>query len=86
MKKFLVTFLNTHASLKAKKVFSDIDCENEFIPVPRSISSECGYSMLILIETHEKLLTLLEKEKIKIRHIYLCKDENGERNYEKING
>jgi predicted urease superfamily metal-dependent hydrolase len=70
--------------MKAKKVFAKIELETDFIPTPREISAECGFSMKASVENYDYLLELLSTEKVKFDNVYQIKTENGERIYEKI--
>jgi hypothetical protein len=46
-RKFLLLFNSIHDVLRAEKILKEHSVNNELIPVPRNLSSDCGMSVLL---------------------------------------
>lgn len=76
----VITFLNTHFALKAKKVLESNGKTVETIPVPREFSSECGFCCKIPWDEKECAEKILRERRVQTEHIYRWeRDEERER-------
>ncbi len=55
----LVLFHSTHAVINAEKICTKHGIKAKVIPVPRSISSDCGMSLQIANDQEKKVCQLL---------------------------
>jgi hypothetical protein len=56
----LLLFQSTHDVIQAEKVIRQQGIHRRVIPVPRSISSQCGMALEINPDDREKVIDLLE--------------------------
>jgi hypothetical protein len=78
----IITFLNTHFAIKAKKVLERSGIESETIPVPREFSSECGFCSKVTWETRKEIEDILRENSVKIDRVYRWeRDEERERKF-----
>ena len=64
-KSLIVTYFTSSEAIATEKVCNANGIGGRIITTPRHITADCGMSFSIGIEQKEKLLELLEKEKIK---------------------
>lgn len=57
----LLTFKNTRSAIRAEKALQNTASGAKVIPVPRSISAECGMALEIDIENYSKIESILNK-------------------------
>jgi hypothetical protein len=43
----LVTFRNIHAAISAERLIKSKGCDFDLVPVPRAISSDCGFCLFL---------------------------------------
>ena len=84
MHEFLLTFKNTHHTLRVEKYLKSIKQRVKMIPTPFEIYSECGFSLVIHLD-EDSFDRVKEDEKIDYVDSYLILKQ-GDRNtgYEKI--
>jgi hypothetical protein len=56
----LLLFQSTHDVILAEKAIREQGIPRRVIPVPRSISSQCGMALEIALEDREKVVELLD--------------------------
>ena len=54
---------STSQAIRAEKALKNADLEAKLIPVPRSLSSDCGVAIRIVSECEEKCLNILTESK-----------------------
>lgn len=59
MKRYLILFQNTRAVISAERLFNKYRIMCKIIPVPRSISTECGMAIEYELEDREAIVKLL---------------------------
>lgn len=59
-----VTFLSEFDATMAEKTVSPAFDEARLVPVPRSISSSCGSSLMIYAENAEKVKALMQEKSL----------------------
>lgn len=79
----VIILFSIHFVLKAEKLLLKENIPIDVIPVPRSISSDCGMAIEYSCEQTERIQELLNYEKIDIARIYRCKEDGG---FVQING
>jgi hypothetical protein len=60
----LVLFQSTHAVINAEKMCRQEGVQAKVIPVPRSLSSDCGMALDIATDQRERVAQLLENGRI----------------------
>ncbi|MCD6112721.1 MAG: DUF3343 domain-containing protein [Bacteroidales bacterium] len=60
----LFLFESTHAVMKAERICIKNDVYYKIVPVPRSISSQCGMALEVKKESEDILSKLLEENKL----------------------
>jgi len=60
----LFLFKSTHTVIKAEKCCHQQGIMCNIVPIPRSISTECGMGIEVKKEQVENIITLLKKNKI----------------------
>jgi hypothetical protein len=64
MTRHLLLFRSTRAVIKAERLLRGHDLSCKVIPVPRTISSECGMAIEIRSQEREQIITLLAEAEI----------------------
>lgn len=67
MKRCLLLFTNTREVIKAERILLRYGVAVRVIPVPRSISSECGMALDLPRPDRDRCLSLLENEGVQAR-------------------
>lgn len=80
---YLLTFLNTHAALKAEKKLKNLEIKIDLIPTPREISAECGFSILIDLNS-DNVVTYLKDNNLKYGNLFKITNNNGEKVMKKL--
>ncbi|RLD97332.1 MAG: hypothetical protein DRI92_05840 [Aquificota bacterium] len=75
MARRLFTFVNTHAVIKAERILRGIGLDVEVIPTPKSISSECGMSLLVSLDRAKEALEVLENGGVEVVGVYEWDEE-----------
>ena len=70
--KLVITFYTTTAAMAMESVCKASGADGRIIPVPGSISADCGLAWCAKNESEEELLTLMERHKITPQGIYHC--------------
>lgn len=68
--RWIVTFYSTHFALKAEKVLKEKNLEVSLIPVPRSLSSNCGISLSFDGKDYELVGRLLAENGVEVEKIH----------------
>ena len=77
--KLLVTFFAVSAALYGQKLLEKQNTTCAVIPVPRSVSSSCGYAMEVLYASAASLTKIMNSANIEWAAVYkaLGNDEDG---------
>jgi hypothetical protein len=75
----LFLFESTHSVIKAEKRCQDEKIKCKIVPVPRSVSSQCGMSLEIDIKLKERVKKLLDQNKIKYKTFFTGDKEKGDK-------
>lgn len=66
----IITFHSTHHALKAEQILKG-ELEVVVVPVPRSISANCGIALKIASESEEEARAVLREGKVPFEAIWL---------------
>lgn len=70
--KLLITFYTTTAAMAMERVCKEAGADGRIIPVPGSISADCGLAWCANNESEDDLLELMVQNKITPQGIYHC--------------
>ena len=70
--KLIITFYTTAAAMAMEHVCKTCGAEGRIIPVPSSISADCGLAWCANNESEDKLLDLMVQHKITPQGVYHC--------------
>ena len=70
--KLVITFYTTTAAMAMAKVCKESGADGRLIPVPGSISADCGRAWCAKIESEDALLALMVRQGITPQGIYHC--------------
>ncbi|MGF1763907.1 DUF3343 domain-containing protein [Aliivibrio kagoshimensis] len=84
---YIITFPSSHFALKAEKKIKKQQLTEQItlISAPRSISSECGFCLLLDDYPHDDLFERLSDMNLNFHHIYIKKTIDGVKTYAKSN-
>ena len=75
----VITFHTTHFALKAKKVLQKDKINIEMIPVPRELSSDCGFCCKVPWEDKRESEKILKENSVEVDCFYRWElDDNAE--------
>lgn len=83
----IVTFSSSHNALHSEKLFegAEFSAIPKLISAPRSISSECGFCLLLPVCFYDELLNFLKSSACQFQNIYSRKIINGVKYYAREN-
>ena len=70
--KLVITFYTTTADMAMEKTCKDCGADGRIIPVPGSISADCGLAWCAQNESEDELLDLMVQNHIIPQGIYHC--------------
>jgi len=70
--KLVITFYTTTAAMAMERVCKETHADGRLIPVPGSISADCGLAWCAENESEDDLLNLLIQHNITPQGIYHC--------------
>ena len=70
--KLVITFYTTTAAMAMEKICKESGAEGWIIPVPGSISADCGLAWCAQNESEDALLALMVQHHITPQGIYHC--------------
>jgi hypothetical protein len=70
--KLVITFYTTTAAMAMEKLCKESGADGRLIPVPGSISADCGLAGCEKNESEDALLALMVEHKITPQGIYHC--------------
>jgi len=66
----VILFYTTSSVMKAEKLLLRGNYEVKLIPVPRELSSDCGIALRFNWDDKDRVVALLESEKIEVDGVY----------------
>ena len=72
----VILFPSIHFALKAEKIIKGKGIPIKLIPVPRHLSSDCGVCLCMPWDKKEEIVSLLEKEGVKIEAVQPLSEKN----------
>ncbi|MEA1972642.1 MAG: putative Se/S carrier-like protein [Candidatus Cloacimonadota bacterium] len=70
----IITFKNSHAAIKCKKRTISKFSTLQLIPTPRDISSECGFTILLLNVEISDFVKEMHNKNLDFENIYIKED------------
>lgn len=70
--KLVITFFTTTAAMALERICKEQNADGRIIPVPGSISADCGLAWCAKNESEEELLHLMVQHNITPQGIYHC--------------
>ena len=70
--KLVITFYTTTAAMAMERICKECGADGRIIPVPGTISADCGLAWCAKPESRSLLLQLMEDNNITPQGIYLC--------------
>lgn len=70
--RLVITFYTTAAAMAMEKVCKESGADGRIIPVPGSISADCGLAWCAGNESEDALLDLMVQHNITLQGIYHC--------------
>ena len=70
--KLIITFYTTTDAMAMERFCKDKEADGRSIPVPGSISADCGLAWCARIESEEALLGLINEQGLRFQGIYHC--------------
>lgn len=70
--KLVITFYTTTAAMAMERICKDCGADGRIIPVPGSISADCGLAWCAKPESEEALRGLMEAQGLQFQGIYRC--------------
>lgn len=85
MDEFLVvTFDSTNYAMQTEAALKTLEIKNQIIPTPREITLSCGLSIRTPFENFDKIVDLIEQEKIRNKSLYKMKGSGISKTIEEI--
>ena len=70
--KLIITFYTKTEAMAAEHFFKDKNADGRIIPVPGSISADCGLAWCAKVESEEYLLELIKEQGLRCQGIHRC--------------
>ena len=71
MKYFIMVFNNTNDAMNGERIFKDNNIEFVIMPTPTYITQSCGICIRFNENIIEKVNSIIEKDSLKYKNIYL---------------
>lgn len=79
---YLISLKSTHHAMMLEHIIKDQNIKSITIPTPRAVTSSCGMSVKLQEEVEiEKLVEIVEKNKLQVVGIFEVGDNSLERIY-----
>ncbi len=70
--RLIITFYTTTAAMAMERLCKESSADGRIIPVPGSISADCGLAWCAKPESRADLTRLMEAHQIEVQGIYIC--------------
>lgn len=85
MEEFLIiTFESTNFAMQTESVFKSLEIKNQIIPTPREITLSCGLSIRTPFENYDKVVDLIDNNKIRNKSLFRMKGSGINKTIEEI--
>ena len=81
---YLVTFFSVSAALHFDNLVKKRGATSEVVPVPRVLSSSCGYSVTVSEYDYEDILVVLHDYDIEWEKVFRLSNSNENESYEEL--
>ena len=70
--KLIITFYTTTDAMAMERFCKEKNADGRIIPVPGSISADCGLAWCAKLESEENLLALINEQGLRFQGIHYC--------------
>jgi hypothetical protein len=70
--KLIITFYTTTDAMAMERICKEKQADGRIIPVPGSISADCGLAWCAKLESEEALLGIIKEQGLRYQGIYHC--------------
>ena len=70
--KLVITFFTTTEAMAMEKTCRAEKAEGRIIPVPGSISADCGFAWCAPLESEEALIELMQQHNLRFQGLHHC--------------
>jgi hypothetical protein len=85
MEEFLiVTFESTNFAMQTEAALKTFEIRNQIIPTPREITLSCGLSIRTPFENFDKIVNLIDQEKIRNKSLFKMRGSGINKTIEEI--
>ena len=70
--KLVITFYTTTEAMAMEQLCKETCANGRIIPVPGSISADCGLAWCASLESEESLLILMKEKNLRFQGLYHC--------------
>ena len=70
--KLVITFYTTTDAMAMERVCKERKADGRIIPVPGSISADCGLAWCAKLESEKTLLDLIKEQGLRFQEIHYC--------------
>ena len=71
-KKLVITFFTTTDAMAMERICKTENADGRIIPVPGSISADCGLAWCASVDCEDSLRSLMERNGLHFQGIYIC--------------
>ena len=70
--KLVITFFTTTDAMAMERICKEEEADGRMIPVPGSISADCGLAWCASVTSEESLCGIMERNGLRFQGIYRC--------------
>ncbi len=70
--KLVITFYTTTEAMAMERICKEKQADGRIIPVPGSISADCGLAWCAKVESEDTIRSLMAEQGIRFQGIYRC--------------
>ena len=70
--KLVITFFTTTDAMAMERICQEAKADGRIIPVPRSISADCGLAWCASAGSEDALRALMERNRLRFQGMYIC--------------
>lgn len=82
-KTIIITFDSAQQAMMAESILEQSSIAVTLIVTPRTVTSNCGFSLSVVVETAESLETTLQKNSVPYKELFIKDIREGVPYYEK---
>ncbi|WP_158589182.1 DUF3343 domain-containing protein [Atopobacter sp. AH10] len=76
-----IAFDSTHDAIRCENLVKEAQIKARLIPTPEHISAGCGLTLKARGEDYDRLMELIQREKLVNRSIFQVTTENGRKHF-----